>query len=203
MSVISPVPPPVRPAGTGRRASQRGYWIGGGLVAAAFIGAAAWIAVAFLGFLSHVNGFQRMTVPGTATVQVTQPGTRVVYYESPRAASPPGQLLIRVTGPKGEPVEVSAYHGDVRYDVPGVAGRAGKAIASFQAAAAGDYRISAGPGATGGTLAIGGDVLWDVVPHLAGAAAVFVLAGGAGLTLIIVTAMRRSARPTGQRVPTR
>lgn len=204
MSVISPVPPAVRPAGTGRKASRLGYWIGSGLVAAACIGAAAWVVVAFLGFMSQVNGFQRMTVPGTAAVQVAHAGTRIVYYESPRTVSPPGQLLIRVTGPAGKPVAVSTYHGDLRYDVPGVAGRAGKAIASFQAAAAGDYRISAGRGAgAGGTLAIGGDVLWDAVPHIAGATAVLLLGGGAGLTLIIITAVRRSARTVGQRAPVR
>lgn len=201
MSVVSLVPPPVRPAGTRQRASRLGYWIGGALVAAAFIGAAAWVVLAFV---NQVNGFQRMTVPGTATVQVAQPGTRVVYHESTRAASPPGQLVIRVTGPAGEPVTVSAYHGDMRYDVPGVAGRAGRAIASFQAVAAGNYRISADPGARGGgTLAIGGDVLWDVVLHFAGASAIFVLAGGAGLTLIITTAVRRSARTASQRGPAR
>lgn len=31
------------------------------------------------------------------------------------------------------------------------------------------------------TIAIGGDVLWDVVPHLAGGAAVFLAGAGAGL----------------------
>lgn len=145
--------------------------------------------------MNQVNGFQRMTVPGTATVQVTQPATRVLYLEGPRAAAPAGQLGIRVTGPAGSAVAVAAYHGDLRYDVPGESGRVGKAIASFRAAAAGDYRISAGTATagTGGTLAVGDDVMWDVVPHIAGAAAVFLVGVGAGLTLIIITGVRRSA----------
>ena len=29
-----------------------------------------------------MNSFQRMTVPGTATVHITQSATRVLYYES-------------------------------------------------------------------------------------------------------------------------
>ena len=71
----------------------------------------------------------------------------------------------------------------------------GKSIASFQAAAAGDYQISVGPGTgAGGRVAVGGDVLWDVVPHIAGAAAVFLAGVAAGGTLIIVTAVRRSGR---------
>lgn len=84
--------------------------------------------------------------------------------------------------------------------VPGESGRVGKAIASFQAAAAGDYHISAGPGTgAGGTVAIGGDVLWDVVPHIAGAAAVFLAGAAAGGALIIVTAVRRSGRRAASR----
>ena len=174
MSVTSPVPSPVRPAGPRRRASRLGYWVGGGLVAAACIGAVAWVVLAFFGLANQVNGFQRMTVPGTATVHVAQVGTRVLYFEGPRTGALSGQLGIQVTGPRGNPVVVSPYHGDLRYDVPGESGRVGKAIASFQAAAAGDYQISAAPGiGAGGTIAIGGDVLWDVVPHIAGAAAVF------------------------------
>ena len=87
---------------------------------------------------------------------------------------------------------VSPYRGDLRYDMPGESGRVGKAIASFRAAAAGDYQISAAPDiGAGGTVAVGGDVLWDVVPHIAGAAAVFLAGVAAGGTLIIVSAVRR------------
>jgi hypothetical protein len=45
------------------------------------------------------------------------------------------------------------------------------------------------------TIAVGGDVLWDVVPHLADVAAVFLADAGAGCGLTIVTAARRSRRP--------
>jgi hypothetical protein len=195
MSVTSPVPPAVRPAGTSPGPSRLGYWIGGGLAAAAFLGAAVWVVLAFFGFMNQVNGFQRMTVPGTATVQVTQAATRVLYFEGPRTAAPVGQLGIRVTGPGGNAVPVAAYRGDLRYDVPGESGQVGKAIASFHAAAAGDYRISADTATTGtaGTLAVGDDVMWNVAPHIAGAAAVFLIGVGAGLTLIIITGARRSA----------
>ena len=166
MSVTSPVPSPVRPASPRRGVSRLGYWVGGGLVAAACIGAVAWVVFALFGLTNQVNGFQRMAVPGTATVHVAQAATRVLYFEEPRTAPPSGQLSIQVTGPEGHPVAVSPYHGDLRYDVPGESGQAGKAIASFRAAAAGDYQISAGPGTgAGGTIAIGGDVLWAGKPH--------------------------------------
>ena len=96
MSVTSPVPPPVGPAGTRRGASRLGYWAGGGLVAAGCIGAAAWVVLAFFGLTNQVNGFQRTTVPGTATVHVAQAATRVLYFEGPRTAPPSGQLSIQV-----------------------------------------------------------------------------------------------------------
>ena len=81
MPVISSDSHPVRPDGRRRRASRLGYWIGGGLAAATCMGAAAWVALAVLGLMNQVNGFQRMTVPGTVTVHVPQPGARVLYLE--------------------------------------------------------------------------------------------------------------------------
>ncbi len=195
MSITSPAPQSVRPAGIPRRASSRGYWIGGGLIVAAFAGAAVWAVLALLGYFNQVNSFQRMTVPGTATVHVTQPATQVLYYESSGPAPSPGQLGLHVTGPAGNAVKVNPYPGDLRYDSPPVnPTRVGKAIASFDATAPGNYRITAST-TTGarGTIAIGNDVLWDTVPHMAGAIAVFVVGVGAGLTLIIITAVRRSA----------
>jgi hypothetical protein len=195
MSVISPAPQPVRPAGTPHRPSSLGYWIGGALIAAGCIGAALWAVFAFVAYTNQVNGFQRMTVPGTATVQVAQATTRVLYYESRGPAPSLGQLGIHVTGPAGTPVTVTPYPGDLRYDVPPLnPTRTGKAVASFDATTPGNYTISA-RSATGGagTIAIGGDLLWDAAPHIAGIIAVFLVGVGAGLTLIIVTGVRRSS----------
>ena len=46
MSVLSPVSPLARPAGTAPGVSRLGYWIEGDLVAAARIDAAAWVVAA-------------------------------------------------------------------------------------------------------------------------------------------------------------
>jgi hypothetical protein len=153
MSITTPAQPSVRPVGTPHRPSSLGYWIGGGLIAAACIGAAVWAVLAFFGYVNQVNGFQRMTMPGTAIVHVSQPTTRVLYYESTGAAPSLAQLGIHVTGPAGNAVGVIRYSGDLRYDVPPLdPARAGKAIASFDATAAGNYTISARP-----ALGTGGD----------------------------------------------
>jgi hypothetical protein len=90
---------------------------------------------------------------------------------------------------------VTPYSGDLRYDVPPVnPTRVGKAVASFDATTLGNYTISArGATGTGGTIAIGGDLLWDAAPHVVGIFAVFLIGAAAGLTVIIVTAVRGSS----------
>jgi hypothetical protein len=55
---------------------------------------------------------------GAATAHVAQAAARVLYLDGPRAAAPPGLPGTGVTGPAGNPVAVSAWHGDLRYDVP-------------------------------------------------------------------------------------
>ncbi len=57
---------------------------------------------------------------------------------------------------------------------------------------AGDFHVSATPGAgAGGTAATGGDVLWYAVAHSAGAGAVFLVRAGTGTAQILITAVRR------------
>jgi hypothetical protein len=48
------------------------------------------------------------------------------------------------------------------------------------------------PAPTG--LVIGGDVVCNTVPHLAGTAAVFLAGAGAGLALMIITVIHRSRK---------
>jgi hypothetical protein len=199
MSITTPVPRAVRPAGTPHRPSSLGYWIGGALIAAACIGAAIWALLTYFGYLNQVDSFQRMTAPGTATVHVTQATTRVLYYESPGPAPSLAQLGIHVTGPSGNAVEVIPYTTELIYHAPLMnPTRTGTAIASFDATTPGNYRINADPTTgAGATIAIGNDILWDAAPHVIGTIAVFLVGMGAGLTLIIVTAVRRSpARQT-------
>ena len=51
------------------------------------------------------------------------------------------QLQLQVTGPNGAAVPVSTYRSGVRYDVD--PGRLGRAVATFQATAVGQYQVSA------------------------------------------------------------
>jgi hypothetical protein len=87
-------------------------------MAAAVVGAAIWAVLTYLGYLNQVNGFQRMTAPGTATVHVTQPATRVLYYESPGPAPSLGHLGIHMTGPAGDAVRVIPHTTELIYHAP-------------------------------------------------------------------------------------
>jgi hypothetical protein len=111
--------------------------------------------------LDEVDSFERTTVPGTVTVPVTDPGTMVLYYENPAelaryATNTPTwqQLRLTVTGPDGAVVPVSTYRSTAGYDVD--PGRFGRAVARFEAATAGQYRVSTARAVEpGATLAVG------------------------------------------------
>ena len=189
--------PPVlpRPTSAARPVSAAGYWIGSLITAAAVIGAICWALVAFLDYQHTLDRYPRMTVPGVATVQVNDTATRVLYYESSRGSTTPAlaDLALTVTGPTGTTVPVTAYGHDIRYDVPRYDGRIGHAVAQFHPDQVGVYQIrSAATTGVTGTVAIGRDFVWDLVPHAIGAGALLLLGGAAGVSLIVVTGVRRS-----------
>jgi hypothetical protein len=176
--------------------STRGYWIGGLLTAAAIIGAISWVVVAFFAYQQQIDGYLRMTVPGVAAVQVSDTSTRVLYFEGVRGAMTPttSELGLTVTDPVGVPVAVSPYGGDLRYDVPGDSSRVGRAVAQFHPDQVGTYQVGSAPTAgVVGTLAVGADAVRDIGLHVLGAGALFLLVGGAGVAVLIVTAVRRSS----------
>ena len=199
-------PPPVSPAPATQapvslapfrappRVSAAGFWIGGLLTAAAIIGAVCWVIVAYFDYQHRIDSYPRMAIPSTATVQITDTGTRVVFYESNRGTSAPvmTDLGLTVTSPSGATVPVTSYGGDLRYDVPGHHARIGHGVAQFHADEIGPYQIRSAPAAgVTGTLAIGTDFVWDIVPQVIGVGALFLLGGGAGVALLIVTGVRR------------
>jgi hypothetical protein len=176
------------------RPSTRGYWIGGLLTATAVVGAVVWVVVAFFDYQHQIDRFPRTTIPGVATVQLSDTSTQVLYYENTRGTTTPTltELGLTVTAPNAATVPVTAYKGDLRYDVPSN-GRIGRAVAEFHPTQPGAYRITSVPtaGATG-SLAVGSDIVWDIAPHVVGAAALFLIGGGAGIALLVVTGVRRS-----------
>jgi hypothetical protein len=157
------------------------------------------------------------------TVTVTDPGTRVVYYESPAAvaryaeptatgrlairynpatdatievrypASTPTwqQLGLQVTGPGGVTVPVATYRSSARYNLE--PGRAGRAVATFQATTAGPYRVSAARATeAGATLAVGDDIARSLVLTRLGATILGLVTVLTAVPLAVATYRARS-----------
>lgn len=193
----SPLPgtaPSTTPAA--RRPSTAGYWAGALVAVLATLGAVVWGTFAFLGWRAHVEDFPRLTPPDTAVVSVTDTGTQFIYLEHDRSTALPAVPTVTVTAPSGAEVALTAYEGEMRYDVPGVANEIGDAVLTFPADETGAYRVIVGEADQGTTVAIGDDLLWGWGPQVVGVVAL--LLGGllVGLMLVVITAARRSG-PTG------
>jgi hypothetical protein len=179
--------------------------------------------VGFSNTRDRVDGFDRTAIPGQVTVSVTDPGTRVAYHESAAevagsadptanaryaarwdpgtrtivtvasAGDPPTwqQLGLQVTGPGGATVPVATYRSSARYDLK--PGRAGRAVATFQATTVGPYRVSAARATqSGATLAVGDDIARSVVLTRLGAVILGLVTVLVAVPLAVVTYQARS-----------
>jgi hypothetical protein len=218
-----PTLPPIPPLQARKRPSTAGYWVAAVVAVLGLTAAFVWGAVGISTTQDRVDGFDRLAVPGATTVSVPEPGTMVVYHESAaevaRYAEPtangrpvtrwdPGtrtivtvpyagdaptwqQLGLSVTGPGGVAVPVATYRSSARYDV--APGRAGRAVATFEATTAGPYRVSA-PRATeaGATLAVGEDIARGMVLTTLGATILALVTVLTAVPLAVVTYQARS-----------
>jgi hypothetical protein len=211
-----------------QRPSTAGYWVAAIVAVLGLTAAFLWGAVGIANTQNRVDGFDRLAVPGAATVSVTDPGTMVVYHEStgevagstePTANAPiaatqwdPGtrtivtvasagepptwqQLGLTVTGPGGTAVPVVTYRSSARYNLE--PGRAGRAVATFQATTAGPYRVSAARATeAGATLAVGDDIARSLVLTRLGAVVLGLVTVLTAVPLAVATHQARS-RPVG------
>jgi hypothetical protein len=128
------------------------------------------------------------------------PGTRTtVTVRYPSDAPTWQQLGLSVTGPGGAAVPaavpVATYRSSARYDLD--PGRAGRAVATFQATTAGPYRVSAARATeAGATLAVGDDIARGVVLTTLGAVTLGLVTVLAAVLLAVATYQARS-RTTG------
>ena len=222
-----PTLPTEPPARIRRQPSTIGYWVAAIVAVLGLTAALVWGAVGTSNALDQIDTFDRVAVPGAMTVSVTDPGTQVVYYEGPavqaryaeptanyrtatrwnpatdatievrHAATAPTwqQLGLQVTGPDGRLVPVSTYRSTARYDV--TPGQLGRAVARFEAATAGQYRVSATRAIeTGATLAVGGNFAWDIATTTLGASVLGLVTVLAAVLVAVITYQARS-RTTG------
>ena len=101
------------------------------------------------------------------------------------------QLGLQVTGPGGAAVPVATYRSSARYDLE--PGRAGRAVATFQATTAGPYRVSAARATeAGATLAVGHDIARSLVLTRLGAVILGLVTVLVAVPLAVVTYQARS-----------
>ncbi|PKQ18654.1 MAG: hypothetical protein CVT68_02315 [Actinobacteria bacterium HGW-Actinobacteria-8] len=162
-----------------------------------------WAAVGLADQTRRPADMVTTTTPGSVIVQITRPGTHVVYLESavPTAARDlvPSLALtasdITVTGPDERPVETRAYTLDLRYDPPRGSGIVGQAFAVFDAEQSGTYVVATDVALEDTTARIAvGD---DLVPGVLRAILLPMLTGAFSLIAAILLALRALMR-TGQ-----
>jgi hypothetical protein len=218
-----PTLPPTPPLQARKRPSTAGYWVAAVVAVLGLTAAFLWGAVGISTTQDRVDGFDRLAVPGATTVSAPEPGTMVVYHESaaevarytdPTANGRPAtrwdpatrtiitvrspsdaptwqQLGLSVTGPGGAPVPVATYRSSARYDLE--PGRAGRAVATFEATTAGPYRVSAVRATeAGATLAVGQDIARSLVLTTLGATILALVTVLTAVPLAIVTYRARS-----------
>ena len=184
------------------RASTLGYWLAAVIMLAGLIGGGVLVAVTGFGAYERLTDMPRAAVPGDVTFDVTDTGDQLVYYIGESDASW-RDLGLTVTGPDGQAVQVKSYllgreiariadhdHYDEHATHPRFA------VATFRADRTGGYEIATTSAAENGAeIAVGENLVLPVLLGLFGALAVVLAGIATGVVLIIVTAVRRSARP--------
>jgi len=174
--------------------SKAGYWIGGGLMVVAVLGAILWAYGAARNVIGVVDDFQHVPVPGRSAVDL-EARKYVIYVEGPNADGVVPPVAISVTDARTERrVALRDYGGELTYSFD----TSGSAYATITPPRAGRYdvRVRAGTVGEGSgfQLAIGESIGGKIVGGLVGTFAIGGVFGIAGLVLLIVTGVRRSNR---------
>jgi hypothetical protein len=183
-----PLPPPVTSA---EALKPSGWWYG--LAVAVAMGSIIIAIIVFVqaigDLVDHVDEFQRVSLPGTATVTLRDTGGYTVYHEFSGASSDTvfaPTVSVNITGPDGEPVELDTYDANVSYSW---GGHEGVAVYSFRADKAGDYAVSAE--GERGVVAIGRGIGDGLVGGIVGSLAIGIGGAAAGGVIAIVVGVKR------------
>lgn len=175
--------PPLRPRATW-------YWVGGGVAAVAAAIAVFLFVRGLFGFIGQVDDFSRLEVPGSTVVHL-EAGEWMLYHEGRTGFGSLNATDVDVsTVPDESSIAVQSGDLSMTYD-DGT--RSGVSFARFDAPADGNYRITIDdPFETGGEVAVGRPLFDALVPWLVGAVGVGGVGVLAGLTTILVVAVRRT-----------
>jgi hypothetical protein len=141
---------------------------------------------------AEVARYVEPTANGRIAATRWDPGTRTLVTMSSAGVIPTWQQLgLQVTGPSGATVPVATYRSSARYDLE--PGRAGRAVATFQASTAGPYQVSAARAIEAGTtLAVGQDIARGVVLTRLGAVILGLVTVLTAVPLALATYQARS-----------
>ncbi len=135
----------------------------------------------------EIATFARTSLPGTAIVQVDEPGPQVVYYEGERSVGI-DSLVVAVTDPDGAAVAVASYEGELIYETSDLV--LGRAMASFDAERIGAYDVEVS-GIDIGQITIGDSVARLALPGVLAGLAIAGLSLVAGFSLWLYSILRR------------
>ncbi|MBL1075858.1 hypothetical protein JK358_15790 [Nocardia sp. 2] len=178
-------PPGGYPPAQQPRITPPAWWfaVGALLIVVGVVGAIALAVSSFTGMSDKIDGFQRVAIPGSGTVQL-ESGSYTVYIEGPDGAT--GSVLI--TAPDGSEVTLEPYSSKVTYSF---GGHDGEAEFSFQATQSGTYDVTT-EGPSGSNIAIGEGLGGGIVGSVLGALALGLGGLFLGIIVLIVTAVKRS-----------
>lgn len=159
-------------------------WIAGSLVLLG-VGVAIWWGIAsYLGMRDRISAFERVPIPSSRVMMISEPATKVLYVEA-AGRTPVPVVRFSVVNPSGRTVVVRTYESDLRYDVPNETGRIGRAVAAFEANVQGVYSIDVfGTSTEGAIVAIGDDVARPSVPAILGALFLLSISAVGGAVLL-------------------
>jgi hypothetical protein len=180
------------PTGTAVPSTSR-YWLAAVIAIVGLVAGVAFGVMSYRDSQDRIDDFDRVSIPGTMSVQLDEATGRVMYYEGTDTIRF-NELSIAVTDPAGTPVDVSPYDGEMIYETGDLT--QGRAVATFDVSEPGTYEIAVS-GIDSGQLVVGESFSGRALPGVLAGLAIAGLSVTAGFVLWLLTfVMRSSAPPT-------
>jgi hypothetical protein len=173
---------------------KKGYWIGGFLILLAIAGGLGFVIARIIQIGDRIDEFPKGGL-AESSVQLEARDYHV-YLDVPNGTGGYSWTLA-VRGPREQQLELRPTSTDITYDI---GGREGELIGRMRVDEPGRYLIR-GTGPPGARVVFGESIFGGIFSTVVGGLAIFFVLGGAGLALIIVTAVRGRGKQEPKRWP--